>query len=117
MSDRPQHTPGTQKAAAPGTDAAFATQVGAKAVRKLRARRKGSGGLWFGLGTMGLIGWSIAVPTLLGAMLGAWLDSFAAGRHSWTLALLVAGLCLGCVNAWRWVAKEHKAMQQEQDNE
>jgi predicted F0F1-ATPase subunit len=32
-------------------------------------------GVWFGLGMMGLIGWSVAVPTLLGAALGLWLDS------------------------------------------
>ena len=31
-------------------------------------------GVWFGLGMMGLIGWSVVVPTLLGAALGIWLD-------------------------------------------
>ena len=41
---------------------------------------------------MGLIGWSVAVPTLLGAALGLWLDQHHPGKHSWTLALLVAGL-------------------------
>jgi ATP synthase protein I len=30
--------------------------------------------VWFGLGMMGLIGWSVAIPTLLGAALGLWLD-------------------------------------------
>jgi predicted F0F1-ATPase subunit len=49
-------------------------------------------GVWFGLGMMGLIGWSVAIPTLLGAALGIWLDSRHPGSHSWTLALLVAGL-------------------------
>jgi ATP synthase protein I len=44
------------------------------------------------LGMMGLIGWSVAVPTLLGAALGIWLDKHHPGKHSWTLALLVAGL-------------------------
>ena len=42
---------------------------------------------------MGLIGWSVVVPTLLGAALGIWLDERHPGAHSWTLALLVAGLC------------------------
>ena len=41
---------------------------------------------------MGLIGWSVVVPTLLGAALGIWLDKHHPGKHSWTLALLVAGL-------------------------
>ena len=52
----------------------------------------------------GLIGWSVAVPTLLGAMLGLWLDRRHPGPHSWTLMLLVAGLVIGCANAWHWVA-------------
>jgi ATP synthase protein I len=94
----------------------FATQVGAKAARKLRARRNAKPGVWFGLGMMGLIGWSVTVPTLLGAGLGLWLDSRHPGAHSWTLALLVAGLALGCLNAWHWVAKEEKAMRDEPED-
>ena len=37
----------------------FAEQVGAKAARKLKARRNSTQGVWFGLGMMGLIGWSV----------------------------------------------------------
>ena len=94
--------------------AEFSREVGAKAARKLRARRNAKQGVWFGLGMMGLIGWSVVVPTLLGAALGIWLDRRHPGAHSWTLALLVAGLALGCLNAWHWVAKEDKAMRDEQ---
>ena len=83
----------------------LADQIGGKATRKLNARRRGDSGVWFGLGMMGIIGWSVAVPTLLGAALGIWLDTHHPGTHSWALALLVAGLLLGCVNAWHWVAK------------
>jgi len=93
----------------------FGEQVGAKATRKLKARRS-TQGVWFGLGMMGLIGWSVVVPTLLGAALGLWLDNRHPGTHSWTLALLAAGLTIGCLNAWHWVAKEDKAMQEEQEN-
>lgn len=93
----------------------LAEQVGAKATRKLRARHD-SGQVWFGLGMMGLVGWSVAVPTLLGAALGLWLDERHAGTHAWTLALLMAGLVVGCLNAWHWVAKEDSAMHQEQED-
>ncbi len=92
----------------------FAGQVGAKAARKLKARRHATPGVWFGLGMMGLIGWSVVVPTLAGAALGLWLDTRHPGTHSWTLALLVAGLAIGCWNAWQWVAKEDRAMREEQ---
>ena len=92
-------------------------EIGTKATRKLRAQKHVGKTVWFGLGMMGLIGWSVAIPTLLGAMLGIWLDkTYPAGR-SWTLALLVAGLCIGCFNAWHWVAKEEQAMRQEQEQE
>jgi len=99
------------------SEPSFAAQVGAKAARKLKARRNSTQGVWFGLGMMGLIGWSVAVPTLLGAALGIWLDKHHTGDHSWTLALLVAGLAIGCLNAWHWVAKEDKAIRDEQEND
>ena len=92
----------------------FSDQVGAMAVRKLKARRNAVPGVWSGLGMMGLIGWSVVVPTLLGAALGIWLDEHYPGKHAWTLALLVAGLALGCFNAWHWVDKEDRAMREEQ---
>ncbi len=95
---------------------ALADQVGAQAARKLKARRDGAPGVFFGLGMMGLVGWSVAVPTLLGAALGLWLDRHHAGTHSWTLALLVAGLTLGCLNAWHWVAREDRAMHEDDEH-
>jgi ATP synthase protein I len=91
----------------------LAAQIGAKAARKLKARRNPTPGVWFGLGMMGLIGWSVVVPTLLGTALGLWIDKHYPGTHSWTLALLVAGLTLGCFNAWHWVVKEEQAMRDE----
>jgi len=95
---------------------AFSREVGAKAARKLKARRNATPGVWFGLGMMGLVGWSVAVPTVLGAALGIWLDKRHPGSHSWTLALLVAGLVIGCFNAWIWIDKEDKAMREEQED-
>ena len=92
----------------------FAGQVGARAARKLKAQRNPTPGVWFGLGMMGLIGWSVAVPTLLGAALGLWLDKRYPSQRSWTLALLIAGLTIGCLNAWHWVAKEEKAIRKEE---
>jgi ATP synthase protein I len=91
----------------------FAQQVGAKAARKLSALRGGQKGIWYGLGMSGLIGWSVAVPSLLGALIGLWWDRRHPGGHSWTLALMTAGLALGCANAWHWIVLEDKAMHDE----
>ncbi len=94
----------------------LADQIGAKAARKIKARNS-TQGVWFGLGMMGLIGWSVVVPTLLGAALGLWLDKHRPGTHAWTLSLLTAGLILGCLNAWHWVAREDRAMRDEQETQ
>lgn len=95
-----------------GARPTLAERVGANATRKLRAQRDPTH-VWSGLGMMGLIGWSVALPTLLGAALGLWLDARHPGGHSWALALIVAGLVLGCANAWHWVARENRAMDDE----
>ena len=74
-------------------------QVGAKQDRMVRARRDKNGG-WSGIAILGVVGWSIAVPTLAGVALGVWIDHHWPSRFSWTLMLLVGGLVFGCVSAW-----------------
>ncbi len=84
----------------------FAENIGSREVRKIKARQNRSKGVWFGLGMMGMIGWSVAVPTLIGVTIGVWLDINNAGHISWTITLLFAGLAVGCANAWYWVERE-----------
>lgn len=81
-------------------------ELGRKAARKLKARREGDRGIWFGLGMMGLVGWSVAVPTVLGIAVGVWLDHRTGGTISWTLTGLLVGVAAGCLNAWYWVQRE-----------
>jgi ATP synthase protein I len=92
-------------------------KIGAQEARKLRARRHSAQSAWFGFRMFGIVGWSVAVPTLLGTALGHWLDDKYPGKHSWTLTLLIIGLCLGCLNAWRWVARENKAIHDETEDQ
>jgi ATP synthase protein I len=68
---------------------------------------------------MGMIGWSVVVPAVLGALFGVWLDKKYPQTFSWTLTLLIAGLVTGSLIAWHWVDKEDKEMHQnkEQDDE
>lgn len=83
-------------------------EIGKKADRKLKARGQETRVVWFGLGMFGLIGWSVAVPTLLAIALGWWLDARLGDPVSWTLTFLFIGVGLGCLNAWYWVKRESR---------
>lgn len=88
----------------PGSE--FRQQVARKAERRLNASK--DEGIVFWLGMFGLVGWSVAIPTVAGIALGKWLDNHLPAAFSWTLTLLFAGVMLGCVNAWYWIKQEHR---------
>lgn len=93
----------------------YSRQIGKIESRKLRAKQESIQTIWSGLAMFGLVGWSVAVPTLLGVAVGMWIDRHYPSDQSWTLILLVAGLCLGCMNAWHWVASEDKKIRKGQE--
>lgn len=84
----------------------FEKKIGREERRKLKARGKKNHSAWRGLGMMGMVGWSVAVPALIGVALGVWIDTHYRSGYSWTLMLLLAGVIIGCLNAWHWVKKE-----------
>ncbi|MCE5281365.1 MAG: AtpZ/AtpI family protein [Deltaproteobacteria bacterium] len=91
----------------------FTRQVAQKEARKIRGRTRKDDGLWFGLGVLGIVGWSVVIPTLIGTAAGLWIDQTWPSRFSWTLMLLVLGLALGCFNAWYWVKKAREKIIEE----
>jgi len=93
----------------------FSRRIGAKEKQMLKARYGKQRNVWLGLGMLGLIGWSVAAPTLVGIAVGAWIDSHFPSRYSWTLMLLFIGLVIGCLNAWRWVANEYRQIRKEHE--
>ncbi len=103
MSEKPDSGDSTQQSA-------FLRQIEAQAKQKLKAGRNANQDVWFGMGMMGLIGWSVVIPTMFGAWFGIWLDKHHPGVHSWTLTMLITGLALGCFNAWHWVDMQDKTM-------
>lgn len=90
-------------------------QIGQRESQKLRARKAEVRTIWYGLGMMGLIGWSITIPTIIGIAIGVWLDRKFPEGESWTLPLLVIGLFIGCLNAVQWIKKEDKKIRDEQE--
>jgi ATP synthase protein I len=100
----------------PEDETVFMREVSAQAARKLKFQKDGSQSVWFGLGMAGIVGWSVAVPTLGGAMFGLWLDHRHPGSRSWTLMLLAIGLVVGCANAWHWVTEQDDAMHEKPEH-
>ena len=93
----------------------FSQMVKSKETRKLREKNKSKHGVLFGLGMFGLVGWSVVVPTLLGAFLGIWLDKHFPGKQSWTLTFLLIGLIAGCAAAWHWLSLEDKDIHKDKE--
>jgi ATP synthase protein I len=69
--------------------------------RRERWQREGERSIGQNLAMIGVLGWTIVLPTLLGIFAGRWLDRRFSMGVFWTLGLLVAGLALGCTLAWK----------------
>jgi ATP synthase protein I len=82
--------------------------VGRKATRKARARRTRERNIWFGVGMFGVVGWTVAMTTIIGVVIGVWVDRTWPSPYSWTLTFLFIGLIVGCMNAWYWVNRESR---------
>lgn len=89
-----------------GHDREEARRIGRLAARKQAARDDPGPSPLRGIGVFGMIGWAVSVPTVAGTFLGLWLDRVASQGFSWTIALIVAGVVLGAVIAWRWIDRE-----------
>ena len=89
--------------------------VGRKADRRLKARQRRDRSVWFGIGMFGMVGWTIALTTLLGLLLGLWMDRTWPGRYSWTLTMFIVGLISGCMNAWYWIRRESRLEDDEEE--
>ena len=82
-----------------------------KAVRKRRARRE----LWRSegepstlrfVGQIGVLGWIIVAPTLIGLFIGRWIDRWLGTGIFWSAPLLLLGVVIGCWSAWRWMHQQ-----------
>jgi ATP synthase protein I len=68
-------------------------------------RREGEQGVARRLAQIGVLGWIIVTPILIGVFVGRWLDgTFHSGLFC-TAPLLMLGTALGCWSAWRWVQR------------
>jgi ATP synthase protein I len=71
--------------------------------RQRRGLREGDPSVARRLAQIGVLGWIIVVPMLIGVFVGRWLDQeFQSGLFC-TAPLLMLGAALGCWSAWKWM--------------
>jgi len=84
----------------------MANAVRKRQERELNWRREGELSVARFVGQVGVLGWIIVAPTLLGLFIGRWLDrTFDAGIF-WSAALLVLGVTVGFWSGWRWMQRQ-----------
>jgi ATP synthase protein I len=61
------------------------------------------------LGQMGILGWTIVLPTLLGLVLGHSLDRHFASGVFFSAPLLMIGAAVGLWSAWKWMHHQSRS--------
>ena len=60
------------------------------------------------LGQIGILGWTIVLPTLFCLLFGRWLDRLAGTRVFFSAPLLMIGAGIGLWSAWRWMRRQQR---------
>jgi len=81
--------------------ATFAREVGRRRALRRKHEREGDASFWSSVGMMGTIGWTVSLPTALGALFGRWLDGRLEAGHVFMVFFMLVGLGAGCFTAWR----------------
>jgi ATP synthase protein I len=100
-----QPTPGPPREPEPAVDA-LARAAREAVQRKRHAEREPEPSLGSRLAQIGILGWTIVLPTLLGLVIGHWLDRHFATRVFFSAPLLMVGAAIGLWSAWKWMHRQ-----------
>lgn len=78
------------------------------AERDSRGREEPEPSLGSRLGQIGILGWAIVLPTLMGLALGHWLDRMFGTRVFFSAPLLMIGAAVGFWSAWKWMHRQQR---------
>jgi ATP synthase protein I len=90
----------------PGNDDPLVKNIRLRNQRRERARHEGEPTVIGRLAEIGVLGWIIVVPVLIGLFLGRWLDAITHLQLLFTALLLIAGFVLGFWSAWKWMNRQ-----------
>lgn len=88
---------------APGDEDPLVSSARLRGERNQRWLRDGDASVLRRLGQIGVLGWMIVVPILIGMFAGRWMDRTFHSGLFWTAPLLLLGAALGCWSAWKWM--------------
>jgi ATP synthase protein I len=71
--------------------------------RHRRWQREGDPSVARRLAQIGVLGWIIVGPMLMGVFAGRWLDRMFNSGLFYTAPLLMLGAVIGCWSAWKWM--------------
>ena len=74
--------------------------------RELDWRKYGAPSVARRLSQIGVLGWIIVTPMLIGVFVGRWIDAKLGTGIFWTAPLLMLGAAIGCWSAWKWMKSE-----------
>ena len=77
--------------------------VKVRSARHIRWLRDGDPSVAGHLAQIGVLGWIVVVPMLMGVAMGRWLDRALHSGIFWTAPFLMLGAALGCWSAWKWM--------------
>ncbi len=58
------------------------------------------------VGQIGVLGWIIVTPILVGLFAGRWLDQRLGTGIFWSAPLLFVGVAVGGYSAWKWMHRQ-----------
>jgi len=102
---KPDGQPGSNQRGGSDKEDPLVTQVRLRGERHRQARQQGEPSVARRLAQIGVLGWLIVTPMLLGLFGGRWLDHRLGSGLFWTAPLMLLGLAIGGWSGWNWMRK------------
>ena len=93
---------------APGTneDDRLAEAARRAAERRQEGEEDPEPSLGVRLGQIGILGWTIVIPTLIALVIGRWLDRAFESGVFFSAPFIMIGAAIGFWSAWKWMHRE-----------